>query len=105
MAEYIDKEKFIQAMYQEAFVKDTNLQKWDSGCWIRYKLFEDVIGKFHAADVQPVVHGRWVTEADGCVVCSECGNTAEINGITGEFMESPYCSECGAKMDGEDDVR
>ena len=57
MAEYIDKEKFIQAMYQESFVKDTDLQKWDSSCWIRYKLFENVIDKFPTADVQPV---RWI---------------------------------------------
>lgn len=55
MAEYIDREKLRQKMYQEAFVKDSDLQRWDSGCWIRYKLFENVLEKTEVADVQPVV--------------------------------------------------
>ena len=55
MAEYIEREKLRQKMYQEAFVKDSNLQRWDSGCWIRYKLFENVLEKTEVADVQPVV--------------------------------------------------
>ena len=52
-----------------------------------------------APTVAPVRRGEWKPDSDGCLVCSECGNPAEINGITGEFMESPYCSECGAKME------
>lgn len=28
-------------MYHEAFNTDTPLQKWDGGCWIRYKMFEN----------------------------------------------------------------
>lgn len=31
------------AMYNEAFIQDSLLQKWEGGCWIRYKLFENVI--------------------------------------------------------------
>ena len=27
-------------MYHEAFETDSQMQKWDSGCWIRYKMFE-----------------------------------------------------------------
>lgn len=27
-------------MYHEAFETDSPMQKWDSGCWIRYKMFE-----------------------------------------------------------------
>lgn len=40
---YINKELLESRMYHEAFETDTDLQKWDSGCWIRYKLFENVI--------------------------------------------------------------
>ena len=36
----IDAEAFRQAMYHEAFETDSPMQKWDSGCWIRYKMFE-----------------------------------------------------------------
>ncbi len=28
------------AMYHEAFETDSDMQKWDSGCWVRYKMFE-----------------------------------------------------------------
>lgn len=50
-----------------------------------------------AADVAPVVHGRW-DNMDGYKtrkVCSECGwDVPEY----GKFYS--YCPNCGAKMDG-----
>jgi len=61
-----------------------------------------------AADVQPVVHGRWVGleydgYADGCPVydlweCSECGEE-----VRGEDVPEthPFCHGCGARMDGD----
>ena len=36
----IDADALRAKMYHEAFETDTPMQKWDSGCWIRYKLFE-----------------------------------------------------------------
>ena len=39
----IDADKLSADMYHEAFVKDSDMQKWDSGCWIRYKMFENVL--------------------------------------------------------------
>ena len=27
-------------MYHEAFETDSDMQKWESGCWVRYKMFE-----------------------------------------------------------------
>ena len=68
------------------------------------KLFADgvyaVIAAFPAADVAPVVHGRWIH--DGCRVkggidwchCSECGKSDNFCARTN------YCPNCGAKMDG-----
>lgn len=41
----IDAEALAEGMYHEAFERDTDMQRWDSGCWIRYKLFEDVLIK------------------------------------------------------------
>lgn len=40
---YISKELLESRMYREAFETDSNMQKWDSGCWIRYKLFEKIL--------------------------------------------------------------
>ena len=39
----IDADALEKAMYKEIFEKDTDMQKWDSGCWIRFKLFENVM--------------------------------------------------------------
>lgn len=38
----IDADALRQAMYHEAFETDSPMQKWDSGCWIRYKMFEQM---------------------------------------------------------------
>ena len=52
-----------------------------------------------AADVAPVVHGRW-NRMDGYpmrLLCSECG--WDVSGY-GKFYR--YCPNCGSKMDGGD---
>ena len=55
MNRYIDAEKFEKEMYHEAFEMDSDMQKWDSGCWIRYKMFENCIAQQPTADVVEVV--------------------------------------------------
>lgn len=59
---------------------------------------KEAIENIHAADVAPVVHGRWVSFLDGDHImperyyrCSRCGRV--------ESRRQPYC-HCGAKMDG-----
>lgn len=49
MGRLIDADKLSADMYHEAFEKDSDMQKWDSGCWIRYKMFENVL------KAQPIV--------------------------------------------------
>lgn len=39
----IDAKALEDAMYHEAFEVDSDMQKWDSGNWIRYKMFENAI--------------------------------------------------------------
>ena len=49
-----------------------------------------------AADVAPVMHGRWIYKGDSDMwVCSRCGRSvnADPEGI------DLYCYHCGAKMD------
>ena len=59
------------------------------------------VNKFPAADVAPVVHGRWVPTAlyrDGVIntaYCSVCGFHLPLGG----WDYYRYCPECGAKMD------
>lgn len=34
-----------EKMYHESFEVDSDMQKWDSGFWIRYRLFENVLSE------------------------------------------------------------
>lgn len=73
-----------------------------------------------AADVAPVVHGWWVAqcvvETDGGwtledapyneyqhsnPICSICRKTALLDGGE-DYVTSPYCPNCGARMDGNE---
>ena len=98
MTRYIDAEKFEKEMYHEAFETDSDMQKWDSGCWIRYKMFENCIAQQPTADVVEVVHGRWIEKEKytfGIMYdCSLCENRILDNGHPWN-----YCPNCGAKMD------
>lgn len=38
-------DKLMKNMWEATFVEDTDMQKWDGGCWIRYKLLENVVGE------------------------------------------------------------
>lgn len=67
----------------------------DNYHWFR-AVDEDEIAEMPTIDAVPVVHGYWKpmkaykTEC----VCSECGELWPD-------WKSPYCPDCGAKMDGE----
>ena len=46
----IDGYALCAKMYHDAFETDTDMQKWDSGCWIRYKMFENAIEDMPTVD-------------------------------------------------------
>lgn len=56
-----------------------------------------------AADVAPVVHGRWEVSDTPCerFKCSECGGGCWYYDYQGDVAKSRYCPNCGAKMDKE----
>ena len=59
------------------------------------------ICKLPAADVAPVVHGKWLKgtqDVDSCIKCSVCGIELDKYIIGGKMPE--YCL-CGTKMDLE----
>lgn len=95
MAEYINREE-----YCENYCRCSNEYCDRQSC---------PIWKAPAADVEPVVHGRWEGTADGYAdgelvydmwACSECGFNADG---AEEKPEWKYCPNCGAKMDGGGD--
>lgn len=100
MAEYIKREAAIKAMEKA----DCTLIASDADdCKADY--LREIIESVPAADVAPVVHGRWIRphwkNSNYCCDCSECDGEAmhreyqwDKNGIY------PICPNCGAKMDG-----
>lgn len=52
-----------------------------------------------AADVAPVVHGRWTHLGGDEWCCSACGFVISTEG-SWEKPTKKYCEDCGAKMDG-----
>jgi hypothetical protein len=62
-------------------------------------------------DAVPVKHGRWVADSDGLPVCSVCDEVAmqRLHCDTSHrpwmydvrLVKTPYCPNCGAKMDGD----
>lgn len=93
MDEYINKQAFLDHM------KRTD----------RYFNVKFDIENFPNADVAPIVHGRWELEYEtyGKMRCSVCKKEALIEkaiddvGVTTIYVDSNYCPNCGAKMDGD----
>lgn len=103
MAEYIEREEVLELMGsmsrdiedvpENAFPKDY-AEGWEDGL----ETTADKVECLFAADVRPERHGEWQERTDGGegFVCSRC------NGGYAVYDETPYCPNCGAKMDGKD---
>lgn len=81
MAEYINREAAIRALLNDA-QEQVSYSREDAADCIRY---------MDAADVAPVVHGRWKRYGRNLGECSNCGEIVNIR--------YNYCPNCGAKMD------
>ena len=79
MAEYIDKKAVIDVLIKRNDITFYGIQ---------------IIKRFPAADVRPVVRGKWGEEWFDHklkIVCSECGCFAD--------RMTDFCPNCGAKME------
>lgn len=96
MAEYIEKGKAAQILSEEASAH------YPTAFHVGLYAAARAIDSIPAADVAPVRHGRWMKKDDGeCYwyVCSECGDKPPKDQWEYQWL-SPYCPNCGAKMDG-----
>ena len=109
MAEYIkledaiaiieEKQKELSPVgrYGRGYVYGSDREKYDA-----WDEIIDALENAQAADVAPVVHGRWEMRPTGmvtdtgpkykayCTVCNE----------PNKQYQPPFCPHCGAKMDG-----
>ena len=85
MTEYIERE----AVLKEA---ESRIM-WGASAAAVYELIRDA----PAADVAPVLHGRWVASHDEFCQCSLCKYP-----VYAAWNTTNYCPNCGAKMDGGD---
>ena len=109
MPRYIDADALRARMYHEAFKTDTDMQKWDSGCWIRYKLFENCIDAAPTLSPDEVRGvGKWeqkeIINLDDTTIeqmqsacCSVCGKY-HTTPYSYYFSEYNYCPSCGARL-------
>ena len=99
MAEYIEREALLKnARSVLEFRKQHNMDAkeiYSVISWLKW---------VPAADVAPVVHGRWIknekaseNHVEAIYVCSACQNWE----AWGETEKTNYCPNCGARMDGK----
>lgn len=108
MAEYIEREAALSLVQPDA----PEDEKAAVTIATAKKLVRSIVRRTPAADVVPVVHGRWIRVEDGAwAVCSECGECYDScdNGGEPAFMLFcdcyKYCPNCGARMDGDSDAK
>ena len=94
MAEYINREVAVKAFNNFDAGKGVGTHS----TLLTPEEFAEYLYEIPAADVAPVVHGKWITRSDKGVIsmthpymCSRCWRV--------EMNKEPYCN-CGAKMDG-----
>ena len=96
MAEYIDKSTVLAKI--DEFVKLNEEHGFPVDAF-DMAILSNVIMKIPAADVAPVVHGRWVYH-NFDTICSECRKSAIFDEWE-QQAETEFCPHCGAKMDEE----
>lgn len=120
MPEYIEKARLLERLtdyYNQAAMDDTKplSMRTAANCL-------SIIGGAPAADVVEVRHGEWIEDGYHNIpcLCSCCGAEAPYTSTfeetfgydweenlcptgyeeTREYIRTPFCSNCGAKMDG-----
>ena len=133
MTEYIERDAAIAALIE--FRDDQTVDKYGTvrHCLVARDAIErsiKLLESLPAADVEPVVHGRWILEAHDeranyrwnvTAECSECCDeqkeiwagffpnvpptiARDVALVSAESVKlSNYCPNCGAKMDGGSD--
>lgn len=106
----IDADAFRHRMYHEVFEKDSEDQRWDSGCWMRYRLFEKVLREQPTVEQPERMRGKWIYGEDEYGIdgyhCNQCGFFVPwdyAHKFINYIEDYHFCPNCGVDMRGEDD--
>lgn len=94
MTKYVDID-----VAKEAVRKAECDANWDE-CRFDAEFIENALDFVPAANVAPVVHGKWIPDGD-FVICSQCEAEMNQKNSLGMGNSKNYCPNCGAKMDLE----
>lgn len=96
MAEYITKEALKERFTKRLVrLKRDIHDKYSEGLYDGCEYDAHLIDEIPAADVAPVVHGRWIATHDEFCSCSLCKYP-----VHAAWSQTNYCPNCGAKMTG-----
>ena len=91
MAEYTEREALLNSICYETCGM--------SFCGATNCAFMAKVASAPAADVAPVVHGRWIEDHD-YLKCPQCNVMVKWDFTFFDIGNWNYCPNCGAKMDG-----
>lgn len=94
MAEYIEREAAVKIVEKYSLANGSVLGR-HSGL---ADCITSEIAALPAADIAPVVHGRWIQVDSTKCRCSHCDIIALI--ALYPHGDKNFCPNCGAKMDG-----
>ena len=98
MADYIERDAALERIreYIEEYGWTVDEHGWHTEKWCAMKEAEDVLESIPAADVKPVVRGKWQHWTENVAMpyftCDNCG--------FGSLDTHNYCPNCGADMRG-----
>ena len=102
MDEFISRKEAIAYIREQSEECQKSFEELGGESGIYADAYNDLAEDFHripAADVAPVVHGRW---ENGNPICPVCGGNKfkDLDADIWCDWKPDYCPNCGAKMDG-----
>ena len=95
MTEYINREAAVKAFNNF----DAGRAASTHSTLLTPEEFAEYLYELPAADVMPVVHGRWEWDTQDIYCCTICHEKVHVKEVMG-LPDWDYCPNCGAKMIG-----